>query len=625
MAFRRASGIVLALILTGLSLTACATATSVVKSMHAAAPLKRAPTELPPPTTPHPFGRLTCGPEYGVRFCQGNGTTDRVPSFDGVPLDADVTLPAKGRGPFPLIVMLHGLASNKTEYETTRNDGGVDNVSFAARGWAVLTYTARGFGDSCGTAASRANTPACEKGWIHLADQRYEVRDTQYLAGMLVDEGLVKPTIAVTGLSYGGGQSLELAMLKNRMRLTDGKLVAWVSPKRHVPMSIGAAYAEWGWDDLVTSLVPNGDLLTDHYTSASADLAPVGVEKQSWDDLLYAATALFYLAPRGADANADLTEWHDELDAGEPYGKADGAGLKQLQEFHSAIGVSMPAGGPAPTVMQNGWTDTLFPVSEALHWAERYIADHVHPALLQIFDDVGHGWAQGKPADVALQTKRAIAFLDAEMITHKKPETGVIAVGTTCPKSAPSGPVVGSPSWSDLQKHTISVKSGPAQVVTSSGGSAEVASELNPAYSSPYCDSLPAAKEPGTATYTVVAKSAKAVQVIGPLRVNADLRVTGDYPELVGRLWDVDPATSSRQLVEAGVYRPTVNQAAGTKTSAVGNTKATFELSANFWTLPAGHELELELVGSTAPWFRASNGTFQIAVSHLTATIGRRT
>ncbi len=587
-----------------------------------AASLRPLGTEPPPPAVPHPFGKLKCVPEHGVRFCQGNGTTERVPSFDGVPLDADVTLPAAGRGPFPLIVMLHGLDGNKTNFESTSDDGGIDNVTFASKGWAVLTYTARGFGNSCGTAASRSDTPACAKGWIHLADQRYEIRDTQYLTGMLVDEGLVKPSIAVTGVSYGGGQTLELAMLKNRMRLTNGKIVPWVSPKHHVPMSIGAAYAMWGWDDLVTSLDPNGALLTDKYTKAADDVSPAGVEKQSWNNLLYGATTLYYLAPPGADPSADLTDWYKAISAGEPYSATDLSDLRQIQTYHSAIGIPMAPGGPAPTVMQNGWTDTLFPVSEALHWSERYAADHADPPLLQIFDDVGHGWAHNKPADVALQTADAIAFLDDEMISHTPPETGVVAIGTTCPSKAASHPMLSAKSWTALQIAQLNFADVKAQVVTSSGGSSVVAASLNPAYSSAYCQALSSAKEPGTAAYVVVPKSSKSKVIIGALRVHATLKVTGNYPELVGRLWDVNLSNGTRQLVEAGVYRPAVNQAAGTKKTAVGATKATFELSPNLWTLPAGHELDLELVGSTSPWFRASNGTFSIAVSQVSGSIG---
>nr|MBA2347086.1 hypothetical protein [Solirubrobacterales bacterium] len=54
----------------------------------------------------------------------------------------------------------------------------------------MLTYTARGFWGSCGTPESRAADPVgCARGWIHLADTRYEVRDAQELIGRLVDDG----------------------------------------------------------------------------------------------------------------------------------------------------------------------------------------------------------------------------------------------------------------------------------------------------------------------------------------------------------------------------------------------------------------------------------------------------
>jgi pimeloyl-ACP methyl ester carboxylesterase len=573
-----------------------------------------------------PFGRLSCKAEYGVRFCQGNGTTERVPSFDGVPLDADVTLPARGRGPFPLIVMLHGLGANKTEYETTRNDGSIDNVSFAARGWAVLTYTARGFGNSCGTAASRAGTPGCARGWIRLADQRYEVRDTQYLSGLLVDEGIAKPSIAVTGVSYGGGQTLELAMLKNRMRLTDGELVPWVSPIKHIPMSVGAAYAEWGWDDLVTALTPNGHLSQTSYTKPAVDLAPGGIEKQSWDQLLYLDTTLFDLAPKGSVESADLTTWFDAAQAGEPYTAADRSYAVQEQTYHSAIGIPMAKGGPAPTIMQNGWTDTLFPVTEALHWSSAYEADHVDPPLLQIFDDVGHGWAQGKPTDIAKQTHLAEEFLDDEMLSHKAPPTGVLAIGTTCPRSALSSPTVWVRDYAELATGSTGIRHPSSAVgeVTSSGGSATIAAHLNPAYSAAFCQSLAYSDAPGTARYVVVPPSADPTIVVGGLRVSAQLHITGDYPELVARLWDVDPATHTEQLVEATAYRPSDNQGAGTSTTKTSSELVEFELPPNLWTLAGGHSLVLELVGSSAPWFRKSNGTFQIAVHNLTATIGTR-
>jgi hypothetical protein len=123
----------------------------------------------------------------------------------------------------------------------------------------VVNSTARGFGQSCGAPASR--TPDCAQGWLHLADQRFEARDTQTLLGLLADQGIAKPgALGVTGISYGGGQSLELAYLRDRIRRADGSFAPWKSPKG-TPLAIAAAYPRWPWSDLVNSLLPNGRFL----------------------------------------------------------------------------------------------------------------------------------------------------------------------------------------------------------------------------------------------------------------------------------------------------------------------------------------------------------------------------
>ena len=133
----------------------------------------------------------------------------------------------------------------------------------------MLSYSARGFHFSCGLAGvarcptlTLSNPNVCnERGWIRLADARYEVRDTQYLAGLLADEGLVIPNkVGVTGASYGGGQSMILAALKNRVMLPDGTLVPWKSPGG-LDMAIAAAAPLIPWSDLAYALTPNGRTL----------------------------------------------------------------------------------------------------------------------------------------------------------------------------------------------------------------------------------------------------------------------------------------------------------------------------------------------------------------------------
>jgi hypothetical protein len=424
----------------------------------------------------------------------------------------------------------------------------------------------------------------------------------------------------VTGVSYGAGQTLELAILKNRIRLPDGRFVPWTSPVHHVPMALATGYAEWPWDDLTTALVPNGALSTSPLTPPADDLSPLGVEKQSWNTLLYGVTTGFYDAPAGVDPGADLTDWYDQLTKGEPFASTDSAALDQLQTYHSAIGIPLPAGAVPPVVIQNGWTDTLFPVSEALHFAAGLAPEKVKNPLLLIFDDNGHGWAQTKKADLARQTTAALSFLDTVMLDHGTPAGGVLAVGQTCPASAPSGPVLTAPTWASLSTGHLTLSAAPAQTVTSGGGSPAVSAALDPAYASKLCHPLPSAREPGTAV--AERKITTATTLIGGLRVTADLHVVGDFPELVGRLWDVGPSGATRQIIEAGVVRPDVDQSAASDAGSSGDTKVSFDLNPNEYTVPAGDTLELELVGSTAPWFRASNGTFTLTVTGLTAIIG---
>src|SRR3954471_13309312 len=87
---------------------------------------------------PAPFGHA-CAPQNGVRFCPTADLASRPASFDGTPIDVDVTLPAAGDGPFPTILLLHGLGGTKTSFENaTGGDQSYTNWSFARQGYAVV-------------------------------------------------------------------------------------------------------------------------------------------------------------------------------------------------------------------------------------------------------------------------------------------------------------------------------------------------------------------------------------------------------------------------------------------------------------------------------------------------------
>lgn len=209
----------------------------------------------PPPNCPLGLRAHTVQPTGAAAFTMCSG---RVPSFDGTPLDTDLSLPPGSHARnLAVVVMLHGWGNSKTDFEATSEAGNGantydwNNVWFAEHGYAVLNYTARGFHQSCGNDPANhytyATDPQCagRASWTHLADRRWEIHDTQYLTGLLVDAHIANPDkVVVTGDSYGGGQSWELALSQDQVMQPDGTLVPWTSPKG-VPIKLAAAVPQF--------------------------------------------------------------------------------------------------------------------------------------------------------------------------------------------------------------------------------------------------------------------------------------------------------------------------------------------------------------------------------------------
>jgi fermentation-respiration switch protein FrsA (DUF1100 family) len=559
---------------------------------------------------PQPFGRGCAATDYGVRFCPGT-TATRVATFDGVPIDVDVTLPASGDGPFPTIVMMHGWGGNKGAFETTDATGGqgkYSNVWFAKRGYAVVNHSARGFGNSCGAPASRTD-PACAQGWVHLGDQRYEVHDTQYLLGLLVDQGVAKPdALAATGISYGGGQSMMLAYLNDRTRMPDGAFVPWRSPYGK-PLRLAAAWPRWPWSSLVSSLTPNGRFLDFETPRADEPTVPLGVPKTSYTSGLFASGAASgYYSPPGVDYKSDLTSWFAETNKGEPETQAQRDVSNEIQSFHNAFGLRLGPAGAPPVLIQNGWTDDLFPAPEALRAYNDLRAQDPNASVALQLGDLGHARGQNKQAADDVLNEQGSAFLDQHVLRRGNgaPARGSVTAFTqTCPRDAAAGGPFVARSW--MQLHPGAVRQGftDEQTVRSDGGDTDTAQKIDPIAGGGACVVLDDADAPGTAVYKLPVRDP--FTLLGLPTITARIATQGAGGQIGTRLWDVAPG-GKRTLVARGVYRLLDNQAGD----------VVFQMFGGGWRFESGHQAKLELVGRDSPYLRASNGQFSVLVSALT-------
>ena len=144
----------------------------------------------------------TAAPAAGEQRVQEQRIT--VPGGPGstgpVELDTSFYLPATT--PAPAVLVAHGFGGSKADVDADARD-------LAARGFAVLTWSARGFGASTGQ--------------IALDSPDYEVADARALVDWLAarpevrQDGPGDPRVGVTGGSYGGALALLLAGYDRRV------------------------------------------------------------------------------------------------------------------------------------------------------------------------------------------------------------------------------------------------------------------------------------------------------------------------------------------------------------------------------------------------------------------------
>ena len=157
----------------------------------------------------------------------------------------------------------------------------------------------------------------------------------------------MKPDIAVSGVSYGGGQSLELATLKNRMRLTDGRLVPFTSPVHARAHGGGRRLRHVAVGRPGHGPRPQRAPVVGHRHPRRPTTAAGRGGQAELGHAALRGDPGGYLAPPGADPQSDLTTWEHEMLAGEPYSRLRGREpSRSSRTYKSAIGVPLAPGGP---------------------------------------------------------------------------------------------------------------------------------------------------------------------------------------------------------------------------------------------------------------------------------------
>ncbi len=551
----------------------------------------------------------------GVSYMKCSG---EIPSFDGLGLDTDLSLPLGATRPLPTIVMLHGWSQDKTYWEATTKAGdGADtwhwnNVWFASRGWAVVNYTARGFQESCGTTDQDAN--CAPNGYTHLSDRRFETRDTQTLLGKLVDAGIAsRRRLASTGDSYGGGQTWLLATS-----------LPWKSPKG-VKLQLAAGVPKYGWTDLNDSLAPNGRATPATQQPASHD-SPYGVPKETYIAGLWAvgrAKANGRYDENPADFGTNLDEQLARVQAGEPFLPTDPvlsavvAGNKFRSAFYATDYLKRLAAGtvrPVPLLSIQGWTDPLFPVVQTLQMFRKLKAADPGYPIQMVFGDVGHSNAANPAWQWHPINTLAYRFLAAKVLgkTKATPRKQAYSFETECSGSAHPAPTTGR--WDLLATKTVQLGSSTAATTASIDPNPGDGAASDPIANGGCLHENASTTDPGGAYWSWTSTGE---HLLGVPKLDLGYALTGQDATVAFKLWDQAP-DGSKILVTRGEYR--LSTADGDPAS---GTLKTY-LYGNDWVFPAGDKIVLQVTQNDAPYLRPDNEPSSIAWSSVKLSLPTR-
>jgi ABC-2 type transport system ATP-binding protein len=272
--------------------------------------------------------------------------TDRIMAMDGVRIDTSYFTAGSGTARRPAVLLAHGFGGNKQDVRQQAQD-------LARDGYAVLTWSARGFGKSSGK--------------IGLNDPKSEVADVSKLIDWLAKQPQVQldkpgdPRVGVAGASYGGAISLLAAGYDHRVDAIAPAITYWNLADALFPNDV--------FKKLWAGIFINSGGGCDKFQPELCRMYERVAESGKPD-----AQARELLAARSPSAVADRIKVPTLLVQGQtdslfPLGQADAA-AKAIRANGAPVDVDWIAGGHDGGDMEAGRVQT-----RVRTWFDRYLKD----------------------------------------------------------------------------------------------------------------------------------------------------------------------------------------------------------------------------------------------------------
>ncbi len=472
-----------------------------------------------------------------------------IRSYDGTPIVATLMLPgdASATSRVPAILETHGWGGSRR----TTPSGTVGRL--LERGYAILTWDSRGFGDSGGEAGP-GGTP--------------EVRDAQalldYLAARpeILTDAPGDPRVGWVGGSNAGGVQLNTAAVDRR---------------------VDAIAPEIAWGDLVQNLVPNG------------------VPKQTWDTLLYGAGAAG-AAAGGLDspASPQTGVYAEQIHRGNVEINTTQQLSSEVSQWFAERSTTIRSGNiTAPTLLVQGSIDTLFPLEDAFDNYANVKAAGTPVKLMAYCSGhtiagckYGTKGASDSATGAPVWQDRIVAWMDRWVKGDRTADTG-----PEVEWQARDGRYYGAPSFPLPGTQTVTgatVKTGTLAGPGATGGDGVANGAPAPA------------EELGrTAARAVVLPATNTVrEVVGVPSVTVTGTVTGVAANVFFELVNVAPDGKRVTLDDQTMPLRLGN----------GAHRQTIDLHGVAWRLEPGHALELEVTTGSAQYAAPRFGPYSVSL-----------